>query len=422
MLKFIFLGLFCFLSLHADALSEAFKEAKVDGEIRAVGYARTADDSKIFSEAKGIALGGNLGISTKKINGFGANVRFYTTNPITTDDKLMQHTYLVDNSSGYTIIGEANIEYQNKNFDIKIGRQALKTPLVASDDARVIKDLFEAAKFTTTIIPKTTVNALYISRNSGMDNGASNYNPNVSQKDFVSMSKTLETSYDEGMYAIGITHNPTDNIMLNGWYYDGIKLVDMYFIEGSYSNKIGDSAYKIEAHYWKIKSKKEYNEDTNQKIDYYYAGARGSLIYKKFIFQYAQEHISYKQNTHGIHTAWGMYSEYTYGFLMGSGILGAINGYQNKYITKVDAYKLTGIYNYNSDIMFYMSYNIWRNNNTSLQADMNVFDLLISWPCYLLDNGKWQFIYENWNADENEQNKDVMVDNNLFRVKFTYNF
>jgi len=411
-------------SLQADVISTAFSEAKVDGEIRVVHYSKSSDESKnkfgdtIFSKSSGVAIGGNLGISTAPINDFKANFRFYTSNPINADDELMPGTYLVDGTKGYSIIGEANLAYDNGTTMFKAGRQSLKTPLVASDDARVVKDLFEAIHISNKSIPDTTLHALYIHRNSGMDNGSSNYNSAVSSKDFISMSKTLGTSYDKGMAVVGIENKSIKDVKLSAWYYHGIDLVDMYYFDASYSTKISDIGFKIEGHYWEIKSQDEYEVDTSKKIDYNYGGVRATVVYDKYVFQLAQEQINYADETVGIHTAWGMYSEYTYGFLMGSGIYGALNGMGGDYVKKVDATKFTAIYNFTKDIMLYGSYNWWKTDNDDFQSDLDTIDILVAWPCQFVDNGKWQVVYENWNSDSNN----IMVDNNLVRAKFTYTF
>ena len=405
-------------SIEADTLSDAFKEAKVDGEVRVVHFSRTSDESYIFSKARGTAIGGNLGFATAPVNGFKASARFYTTQPISADKDLMPPTYLVDGTKGYSLLGEGNLEYKNKKVMIKAGRQAIKTPLVASDDARVVKDLFEAVNISTTIIPDTTLHALYIHRNSGMDNGSSNYNSEVSAKDFVSMSKTLGTSYDKGMAVVGLENKSIDSLKLSAWYYYGIDLVDMYYLDASYAFKLSDIGFKLEAHYWDIKSQTEYEEDTSKKIDYGFGGARATLAYSDFVVQLAREQINYEEGTHGIHTAWGMYSEYTYGFLMGSGIYGALNGIGGNFLTQIDASKVTLIYNFTKDVMLFGSYNWWRGNKEDFQSDLNVADVLVAWPCQLVDNASWEVVYENWNSDSNN----IMVDNNLVRAKFKYIF
>ncbi len=411
-------------SLQADAISEAFSEAKVDGEVRVVHYSKSSDESKnkfgdtIFTESSGVAIGGNLGLSTAPINNFKANFRFYTTQPINADDELMPGTYLVDGTKGYSIIGEANLEYDNGTTLFKAGRQALKTPLVASDDARVVKDLFEAIHISNRSISDTTLHALYIHRNSGMDNGSSNFNQAVSSKDFVSMSKTLGTTYDKGMAVLGVENSSITDVKVSAWYYHGIDLVDMYYFDASYSTKISDIGFKLEGHYWEISSKDEYEVDTGKEIDYNYGGLRATAAYDKYVFQLAQEQINYADETVGIHTAWGMYTEYTYGFLMGSGIYGALNGMGGDYVNKVDATKVTAIYNFTKDIMLYGSYNWWRTDNDNFQSNLDTVDILVAWPCQFVDNGKWQVIYENWNSDSNN----IMVDNNLVRAKFTYTF
>jgi len=399
-------------TLQADKLSEAFTEATVDGEIRSVYYSRDAKNSIVFGEAAGAAVGGNLGISTKAINNIKFNARVYTTHAINGSGPKLSNTNLVDGTDNYTILGEINLEYNDGTHMLKIGRQSLNTPLVMSDDARIVKDLFEAANFSTKIIPDTTLRALYIKRNSGMDNGAS-------KSDFVSMSKTLGTSYDEAMAVYGIENSSIPDVTLQAWYYDSFKLVDMFYYDVSYKTNLSkDMSFQLQGHYWTIKSKSQYEADTGKKIDYNYGGVRASFVNKGLTLQIAQEQINYEDKTVGIHTAWGMYTEYTYGILMGSGIYGATNGIGGQYVTKVDATKLTFKYDFSNGINTYVGYNIYDANNDAFMSDMNLLDIYVGFPCQLIDNGSWALLYENWDSDGNN----IMVDNNLLKLKFSYKF
>jgi len=413
----ITLAMLLALTAQADTLSDAFAEAKVDGEIRSVHYSRDATNSPIFGEASGTALGGSLGISTKAINNITFNTRFYTTNAISGSGTKLANTNLVDGTENYTILGEMNLEYDDGTNMLKVGRQALATPLVYSDDARMVKDLFEAASFSTKIIPDTTLRALYIHRNSGMDNDFAGNN--LGKSNFVSMSKTLGTSYDEGMAVLAIENSSIPDVTLQAWYYDSFKLVDMFYYDASYKTNISkDMSFQLQGHYWTIKSKSEYEIDTGKKIDYNYGGVRASFINDGLTLQVAQERINYEDQTVGIHTAWGMYTEYTYGILMGSGIYGALNGFGGQYITKVDATKLTLKYDFGNDINTYIGYNIFDGNNDAFMSDINLLDVYLAFPCQLIKNASWALLYENWDSNGNK----IMVDNNLLKLKLTYKF
>jgi hypothetical protein len=63
----------------------------------------------------------------------------------------------VNGTKNYIILGKFNLEYKDKTNMLRIDRQELHTPLVASDDARVVKDLFKAVNFSTTFMPDTTL-------------------------------------------------------------------------------------------------------------------------------------------------------------------------------------------------------------------------------------------------------------------------
>ncbi|MDF1874527.1 OprD family outer membrane porin [Sulfurimonas sp. SAG-AH-194-I05] len=411
-MKTIFLGLLSIMVLQAGTIQEAFEEATVDGEIRSVYYSRDAKNSIIFGEAGATAVGGNLGITTKAVNNITFSTRFYTTNALTGSGTELSNTDLVDETSNYSILGQINLEYNDGINMFKIGRQTLQTPLVYSDDARVVIDTFEAASFSTKIITDTTLKALYIHRSSGFDNGAA-------KKDFVSMSKTLGTSYDEGMAVYAIENDSLADIALQVWYYDAFKLVDMFYYDVSYKKSFSkDTSLQLQGHYWTIKSKSAYEVDTGKKIDYNYGGVRASFINKSLTLQLAQERINYADQTVGIHTSWGMYTEYTYGILMGSGIYGALNGIGGNYITKVDATKLTFKYDFGNDINTYIGYNIYDADGDAWMSDMNLLDVYVSFPCRFIKNATWALLYENWDSDGDK----IMVDNNLLKLKFSYKF
>ena len=211
--------------VYADNLSDAFKNSTIDGELRVVNYTRSATDSDIFPKAAGTAVGTQLGVTTGAIDNVKINAKFFSTNAITSDTDL-ESTNLVNGTEDYAILGIANVEYNDKINILKIGRQELSTPLVASDDARVVKDLFTAINFSTKVIPQTTIHTLYIDKNSGMDNGSD-------KSKFVSMSKTLGTNYDRGMLALGIENNSIKNTKLSAWYYNGIDFIPNYAIAKS---------------------------------------------------------------------------------------------------------------------------------------------------------------------------------------------
>ena len=424
MKKFLFLGMlsWAFGVLQAETLQEALKQAKVDGEVKVVHYSRDATNSAIFGKANGTAIGGNIGLSTHAINNVTFNTRIYTTNAlrqISGNASELANTNLVNGTKNYVLLGEINLAYDDGVNALVVGRQALHTPLVGSDDARVVKDLFEAVNFSTKLVPDTTLHALYIHKNSGMDNGDSNYNSAVNKNQFVSMSKTLGASYDKGMAVLGIENSMLENLKLSMWYYDSFDLVKMLYYDAAYTFPLADEkSFTLEGHYWTIKSKSRYELDTNKKIDYNYGGVRANYKDGGLLLQIAREHIHYADKTVGIHTAWGMFTEYTYGYLIGSGIYGAINGFGGQYITKLDASKLTLRYDFGNGVDIYTGYDIYKGDNDAFMSDMNLLDLYVGFPCQLVKNAKWGLLYEYWDSGTNN----IMVDNNLLRLKFTYSF
>ena len=414
----LFISVQTSLLCAAQSIDEAFTKAHFDGEFRIVHYSRSSDKSPIFPKAAGQTIGGDLGFTTQSYKNLKASARLYTAQKLFVDDRFTPSTYLLDGTKSFSILGEANLAYDTKAHHIKIGRQSIRTPLVSSDDSRSIKDLFDAQVYENRSFKKTTLSLIHLNSSSGMDNGSGNYNSAVSRSDFVSMSKTLGTSYDDGMFALGIKSQSIKDVGFKLWYYDMPKTLSMLYADFDYHASLYGHPLILEGHAWQITSKTAYTQDTGKKIDYLYSGFRLNYLFRRHVFHIAKEQIDYQAGTHGIHTAWGMYSEYTYGFLMGSGIYGALNGFNGMEIRRVDAIKAAWIYKFNQKTLLYVSYNWWLSDNDALQSNLKAFDLLLSWPCKKLKNSNWQLVYENWES----QSQNIMVDNNLLRLTFTYRF
>lgn len=407
-----------FTQLNADSLLDTVVEGKVDGEIRTVLYMRSAgglsgDGIPYLGKASGLALGGHIGYTTKSFQNVTARLAVYTTQAIAGDGITLTKSNLVNGEEDYTILGHAYLQYDDSVNKLTVGRQDLYTPLVYSDDARVIKNLFSGITLSTNFLENNTFHLFYLDRMSGIDNGNE-------KTHWVSMSEVLGTSYEYGMTAVGIQNTSFNNLTGQLWYYDVPDTIKMVYADAKYQHKISDDlSLSYEAHYWKSRSKDAYEIDTSSIIDYYFTGARISADIDKFTLQLAYDHMGKEAGTKTIHELYGNFAEYTYGFLLGSGAYGTeLAPINPNNMTSMDAVKATVQYHYNNNTHLYSGYMMATSDDKNYQSDVNILDIALFMNSVGHEDISLAIIYENWNADGNN----FFVDNNLLRARVKYKF
>ncbi len=246
-------------SIYADSLADALKDGKVNGQVRAFFIDRDYNGIK-DTHRNAFALGGNLAYESAKLNGFTLGVKFYTTNGlgINGDDKSegkVDPTLFKDDYKSYSILGEAYIGYSNNKTSVKVGRQKLDTPLAASDDARMLPNLFEAVVVTNSNIENITLVGAHVSKmaagtfsnaygNSGVDeNGItsggylalhSGYGLNNQSGKFMKMGTYAINQDTNGVTAIAGIYSK-DNLKFQLWDYYAHDILNAIYIDGTYS-------------------------------------------------------------------------------------------------------------------------------------------------------------------------------------------
>ncbi|WP_324172155.1 hypothetical protein [Sulfurimonas sp.] len=173
----------------ADNLSDAFKNTKASGEVKAAYINSNFLGSK-ESDSIG-SVGGRLGIVTDELKGFKAGATFQTSHvlhdginytdlspiPPFNVNGANQRTNSF-NASG-SVLSESYLEYTLSNTSLKVGRQFITTPLVSSalpgkSSEALIKDSFQAYVLTNTDIPDTTIVAAYVTQYQQISDGEGN--------------------------------------------------------------------------------------------------------------------------------------------------------------------------------------------------------------------------------------------------------
>jgi len=154
----------------SDTLADAFKNGKVNGELRAWYFDRDTGDNNTGTIAKGNAdlfsTGVMLGYVTDSLNGFSLGTTFQP-NYAPMASKDAKNLYGTDMYGSGAVLSEAYIVYTMKNTTAKVGRQFIASPLVNSSGSRMVKEAFQAAVLINTDLPQTTLVAGYADKFQG---------------------------------------------------------------------------------------------------------------------------------------------------------------------------------------------------------------------------------------------------------------
>ena len=180
------------------------------------------------------ALGGILKYETPVWNsmklgvaGYGSQKLHFATGSF--DDGKTNQDFLSEDGSSFAYVGEAYADYSANNVNVRIGRQLIDTPLVNTDDIRMLPDGYEAALATYSGVEKTTFTAGYIKRWAGYDSGA----------DISRFKKLAEGSHGASM--IGFTNESIEKLSIQGWFYSIDKMADITYADAAYKIVYCDS-------------------------------------------------------------------------------------------------------------------------------------------------------------------------------------
>jgi len=154
----------------AEDLSSMFSEGKASGQIRFFYIDRQYQGgSGNDVHRNSLVLGGNLKYELAAWNGLNAAASFYTTNGIHAFDYDVQDPSLLGTGlESYSIIGEAYVNYDmsalGTKTNAKLGYQRYDTPMMGSDDARMLPNTFEAYTFTNNDLEKVSFQIAHVDR------------------------------------------------------------------------------------------------------------------------------------------------------------------------------------------------------------------------------------------------------------------
>ncbi len=154
----------------AQSIAEMFSEGKASGQIRMFYLDRKFQGTQgVRTHRNSTALGGHLKYESDQFNNFGFAAAFYTTNAIRVFDRsVLDPSLLGTNQKSYSVLGEAYLTYDfedlGSNTKVKLGYQRFDTPMIGSDDGRMVPNTFEAYKLVNKDIKNLTLQIAQITR------------------------------------------------------------------------------------------------------------------------------------------------------------------------------------------------------------------------------------------------------------------
>ncbi len=204
---------------QVEDFASMFINAKISAQAK-VMYG--AYDNKSSDDTYATAVGGLIKYELASFYGLNAAVAFYGAQDISfiTGSGVNHNNELSSSSGSYTQMAEAYINYKYENFNFRVGRQPLSTPLADSDDVRIIQNTFEAYIATYTLSGFEFM-AGSIQNWQGFDAG---------------LDDPWQKTGDNGTYFSGVTYK--DGLEFNLWYYNITGKTNAFYFDGGFEYPI----------------------------------------------------------------------------------------------------------------------------------------------------------------------------------------
>ncbi|WP_263831976.1 OprD family outer membrane porin [Sulfurospirillum oryzae] len=278
----------------SDNLADAFKNGKVNGELRAwyfdrdTGVAPTAarytaanvgkqGQESLFSTAV------ILGYVTDSLYGLSLGTTFQSNYAPFASDAAKQ-MYGADMYGSGAVLSEAYVAYTIGKTTAKVGRQFISTPLVSGSGSRMIKESFEGGLVINTDVPQTTLAAGYVGKFQGRTTRAIDATLTGAQSDIPEFSKNAVfygvgvASFD-GAYTVLAINQSVPNLTITGQYARVNNVADtvvgdadVYVGALGYILPVSNFKLGFDGAYQKSKTDKEVQLDGNM------VGLQASLI------------------------------------------------------------------------------------------------------------------------------------------------
>ena len=401
----IAVGLLSSINIQAaDDLSSMFSEGKVSGQIREFSISRSvefSDSSKDDYTRKANAIGGHLKFETADYKGLSLGTALYTTHGFGLDSPKDDYTevdptLLGENNDGYSLLGEAYLQFKYNNTTFKGGRQKLNTPMMGADDARMLPNLFEAYVLTNTDIADTTLMVAHITKfaqgtfgrayGGGILSSTAGYSAVDSKNqvgDFENMGTYAVDKSTSGVSIASVTYTGVKGLKVQLWDYYAHDIMNAIYAQVDYKwdcllsdsvkpfasaqlikeDDVGDKEFKVLG--------------GNGEIDSTYYGVKLGAKVENFTAYIAYSETSDNSDsdssyTNAIISPWGGMPAFTQGMVT-----------RHVFLAGTSSSKIAASYNWKNfgvdlkTVLYYAEYDMDDNNGyTSDDADEAGFDFI----------------------------------------------
>lgn len=224
---------------EVSSLDEAFAQGKTEGNIRLL-YINQDNHAEGTPTTYAGSIGGQLKYETAKWNHLSVAASAFVSQKISglsgdhSKNELNLDVFGEEGNS-FAYMGEAYVDYYNKQFNFRIGRQKLDTPMNDRDDIRMLPNTFEAVMLGYGGIEDFVFVGGYVQRWAGYDSGGD-----------ISMFKDIPNDPDrqenvrKGVILAGVMNESLENVELQAWYYDFDKVAGVTYLDAIYA-----AEYKI---------------------------------------------------------------------------------------------------------------------------------------------------------------------------------
>jgi len=301
----------------ADSIGSWFEEGEVKGNVKYY-YIETKKDKAggSHTSAHANSIGGQLSYTTGDWAGFQTGVTFMTTNgfalPNVVDASIIGRdngVRLEGNPSGtiaqesFSVLGEAYLKYNYKDFTALYGRQVIKTPLIHAKEVRMLPSAVQGAFVEYNMPYGTTLGASYLTH---FKQRTSNKFINIVEHALGADTRTV-TGSDKGEVIVLDAHYHSDKTAVRVYNYYSDDFMNSLYLDAAYQNKLDSGiSYSASAEYINQTSIGHADEYLNnagsitggKQIDVDVISAKLGMGYKESKFSVAYSKVFKDDNKH----------------------------------------------------------------------------------------------------------------------------
>lgn len=256
------------MSYAADSLSDAFKEGKLQGELKAYYYDRNWKGNTNVGAVNGniVVLGAKLDYETAPLYNFKLGLGFQSSNTPWAD-KDGKEAYgtaagpgTQDMWASGAVLSQAYIAYTIGKTTLKVGRQYIDMPLIGSAPSRLIVESFQGASIVNTDLPDTTLMAAYVNKFQGWTDGAGHV---------AGYGNSMNGMVLDNAYAIAAINKSLSNTTITAAYgafnsdNSANNDYNMLYLDAVYAGKASDFTYTLAAQYGNVNYDASTSSDSN---------------------------------------------------------------------------------------------------------------------------------------------------------------